>query len=129
MKMSNETKPRKLDVLNLVVNLAVIACLIVLGLLITGTMSGCMTVTYKEYTPSVKCNMAIMMTEIKSKKDNTAMDISAWVNACFSELDRRECQQSYFGKDGAGNLVAVSYERTDPRYTSYLECLKDRSPR
>jgi len=81
----------------------------------------CSTVEYKKYTGVQKCDMAIMLAKIKSKKGYEAFEVDKYVSACFSELDRESCKKEFFGKD-----EKISYDKKDERYMNYLSCLGER---
>jgi len=80
----------------------------------------CSTVEYKEYTGVQKCDMAIMLAKIKSKKGYEAFEVEKYVSACFSEIDRAACKKEFFENE------KVSYDKKDERYMNYLSCLGER---
>lgn len=77
-------------------------------------------VKYEAHTDYVKCNIAIMLATMKSKEGYSALEVSAYVNGCFSEIDRQACKKDHFGDQ------SITYDRKDDRYINYLSCLTDK---
>jgi len=48
-------------------------------------LTGCM-VTYQKHTGIPECDMAIMLSKIKSKKGYSAMEIGRYIDKCFEKL-------------------------------------------
>lgn len=99
--------------------LAVILCIISAS--VVSFFTGCASrVSYKPVTGNTKCDMAIMCAKLKSIKGNEAFEITGFIEACYSDLDRASCKAEYFGD------LPVSYEKTDVKYQNYILCLADK---
>lgn len=67
--------------------LIVIALVIPGGVLLSG-FAGCARVSYKDSTPSAKCNFMIMLIKLKSIKGNESFEVGKYLDKCFDDLDK-----------------------------------------
>lgn len=100
--------------------LAVIIAVVAISAGVSAFVGCKSTVKYEAHTGYVKCDIAIMLATIKSKEGYSALEVSSYVNGCFTEIDRAACKKEHFG------VEPISYDRKDDRYISYIACLGDK---
>ncbi len=64
-----------------------VLAVVVPGSIFLTTLSGCVSVQYKELTPSTKCNLIIMLIKLKGKDGLKAFEISKYLEECFDDLE------------------------------------------
>ena len=90
---------------------------IIPGSIFLSSLSGCARVSYKDSTPSVKCNFALMMVKLKSIKGNEAFEVGEFVRECYKDLDIIKCKKFIYGDK--------KIDEDKNKKLEFLECLRD----
>ena len=80
-------------------------------------LSGCARVSYKDSTPSVKCNFALMLVKLKSIKGNESFEVGEFIRACYKDLNVMKCQARIYPDNIINDNQAKKLE--------FLQCLKE----
>jgi len=96
----------------------IMAILIVVptAILMSG-FSGCARVYYKDSTPSIKCNFALMLIKLKSIKGNESFEVGQFIRDCYNDLNVIYCRDIVYGDK--------KVEDDENKKLEFLQCLKE----